>query len=1002
MMHVSAVIYTPLMEEFSSLQVRFKPETDVNGDCYTGYLSNMSDGKQVLIVVGFEWGNDAAYAVMHEVLKSYTCDMAVCIGIAGGISSDAKLGDVFYSRQVLDLTQRMKQEKVKGVTRIKYDPEPYPSTEAIAKSLDRSRLSATGATPYSAWKKACALVNEGRLVGISTTSLGHPTSHFWTPEAYSGKVASTNMVLADSQAVEDVKECGRKMACVDTESAGFARACSTIPNLPNIVIRGISDTADEQKKITENEFKNVFRAIAASNATLFLFHNLGRMLDSVKLKPTSEIAVKEDPQAAAISSNEKIIKDELTKRSLVFKTLENEQKMPVPRLRNIGTLSDAENSKRPPELEIEQVLSENNRVLIQLPNHYPDAALPWLFGHLLTEATLHNRYTIPVFVKWLEFGPPKNNLDAQLDERGLAFAKNSKIHHLVFVILDVKLGSKSKAQYLTKEASTFENATIVLFPDRNETNVVENEIEQHFSPEVFQVEGISFTSVTRYVQNNFGMPMDEAEMVAARLMSTFRNYRLKVHPTFLVSIQKDTVVSFIDANQRGELIELAVAGLLSLLVADDPSRVKLKRGTRERFLAQLAVNIYSEKIQYDKDGLERHVENYAKEMGFDIEPKQFIGVFVDKGIIAFEGGKAEIAVPVIRTYMLAKGLVANGAKGLKYFDFNQSKFDYATFDLFSEFNNDPSLYSLISKKLDESISFFEEKISKYNSKIEDGKYRSKLLSRTLDFSKMSEELTKVAEQLLEVTSLVSEKQAKLDVQSEIARSSTAKSIDISDPESFQAEHIAITRFFAAVVMLGAAAEKMLDTDKIEVIQKVLKLTALISTDLLTIYSSFDVESAVKEAITKIRESGAITFDEDGAEEQFEKYVEMVASEWEFNMAAHPIHTMLAVLCETGRTNVLISPISRSTTTSDLEEFFRASWAFDMDPIGQSNLPRELSKSLGSSPFLRMVFGISTINRIYWFHHGKSKKEALLKGVNELFKPLSIESKLDKKDLNGDA
>jgi nucleoside phosphorylase len=1001
-MHVTTIIYTPLMEEYESLQVRFKPEKDINGDSYTGYLSKGKGRESVLVVVGFEWGNDAAYRVLQEVFRSHTCDLAVCVGIAGAISKDAKLGDVFYSRQVLDLTQRMKQEKVKGVTRIKYDPEPYSSSEEVAKSLDRSRLSATGVSPYIAWKKACALVNEGRLVGINTQALGHPTSYFFAPEGTSGKIASTNMVLADSQAVEDVRECGRKMACVDTESAGFARACCEVANIPHIVVRGISDTADEQKKIAEKDFKNVFRSIAASNAALFLQHNLTRMLASIKKNATQCEAVETiDPQGSAIGANEQFIRGELTRRSVVFKTLENEQKMPVPRLRKIGILSEAESNKRPPEMEIEQVLSENERILVQLPNHYPDAALPWLFGHLLTEASIHGKYTIPVYVKWSEFGPPRNNLDAQLESKGLAFSKNSKAYHIVFIILDARLGSKTKAQFLSQECVGYENATVLLFPDRNETNVVENEIEQHFSPEVFQVEGISFASIARYVQSSFGMPIDEAEMVATRLMSTFRNYRLKVHPTFLASIQKDTVLSFIDANQRGELIELAVAGLLSLLVADDPSKVVLRRGTRERFLAQLAVQIYSERINYDELALEKYVEDYAAEMGFDIIPSQFIKGFVDNGIIAFEAGRAEIAVPVIRTYMLAKGLVGNGTSGIKHFDLDQSVFDFATFDLFSEFNSDKFLYAAVSRKLDASIDFFTEKVAKYNTKIEDGKYRSKLLSRTLDFSKMSEDITRSAEQLVEMTSLVSEKQAKMDVQNEIARSSTAKSIDISDPDSYQDEHVAITRFLAAVVMLGAAAEKMIDTDKVEIIKKVLKLVALISTDLLTIYSSFDAESAVEEAIASIKESGAITFDDEDAESQFRTYVEMVTAEWEFNMAAHPIHTILGVLCETGRSNVLLSPLSRSNTETNLEEFFRVSWAFDMDPVGKSNLPRELSKAIGSSPFLRMVFGISTVNRIYWFHHGKTKKEALLKGVNELFKPLSIKSDIDPIDLKSE-
>ena len=1004
-MHLQAIIYTPLQEEYESLQARFRPERDIDGETYTGYIAKGQAGEDVAVIAGFEWGNEAAYHVMKEILGQHTCRLAICIGIAGGISKDAKLGDVFYSKHVLDLTQRMKQEKDKnGKTRIKYDPDSFPSDKDIAKSLDRSRMSATGKSPYRSWKSACEMVNAGRLVGVTTQDiLGQPSSHYKVPEATGGKIASTNMVLADSDAVEDVRECGRKMACVDTESAGFAKACSEIKGLSHIVIRGISDTADESKKLAEDQFKNVFRQIAASNAALFLQHNLTRMLAGITVANSAKETVKVsmDEPATALSSNEQEIREELLRRSIVFKTIEQEYKMPVPRLRKAEVIAGKKSKKLPAEQEVEEVLGSSDRVLVQLPDHYPDTALPWLFAHLLTEAGLHGRYTVPVCVKWSEFGPPRNTLDAQLEERKLLFTKNAIDYHIVFILVDARLGSKTKAQFLLKEIEGFQNASLMIFPDRNEAGIYENELDQQLKPETFNVEGISFASITKYMKDNFGMSVDEAEVVATRLMSTFSNYRLKVHPTYLASIQKDTVLSFIEANQRGELIELAVAGLLSLIIADDPSKVVLRRGTRERFLAQLAVDIYSEKYSFDETALENYVKDYAERMGFDITPSQFIKTFVDNGVISFEGGKAQISVPVIRTYMLAKGLVANGDSGMKYFDFNSIEFDHATFDLFSEFSNDRGLYETVSKHLSASIDFFEAKLGRYNSVIKDGDFSSHLLMKSLDLSKLSKDISRQGEKLVEVSSLVSEKQARMDVQAEIAQSSTAKRIDISDPDSFYDEHVAIARFVAGVVMLGAAAEKMQDQEKLIIIQRILTLAGLVTTDLLTIYSTFDVKAAATEVVDQIRKSGEVTFDDESAEGRLDKFVELVVAEFEFNLAANPMHAMLSLLCEAGRTNVLLSPIMRVELNSPLEEFYRRLWAFDMDPQGKSHLPRDLSKSLGHSPFLRMVFGIFIINRIYWFHHGKPKKEALLKGVNEVFKPLSIKSDVELKDINSE-
>ncbi len=997
MKFVDAVIYTPLTEEYEGFQARLTAIDDINGQNYTGYSAKGPSGERIIILTGFDWGNDAAYKVMNEFFGSYSATTAICVGIAGALTKDTKLGDIFYSQQVFDLTQRIKIEKDKtGRTRMRFDPEPYSSSESIAKALDRSRLSATGRSPYKEWKRACELVNEGRLAGIGKQKvLGKHAAAYKIPEARNGKFASSNMVLADEHAVQDIIDCGRKMVCVDLESAGFAKACYE-SRTQHIVVRGISDMADETKKVTEEQNKNTFRAIAMSNAALFVVHNLSRIVNAENNGTvTSDISQSLiDPATIAISENEKNIRDELVKRSVVFKTVDQDYKMPVPRLRK-SELSEDKKNKKQPELEIEQAILENPRIVIELPNHYPDTALPWLFAHLLTDANLHDKYTVPVCVTWSEFGPPKNDLDAQLETKGLLFAKNNPDYQIVFIFTDAKLGSKSKAQYLSTSFDSYRNANILLFPDRSEQYVYENEMELSFQPVNFRVQGISFSSITKYVKDNFGMDFDEAEVVAKRLISTFNNYKINVHPTYLASIQRDTVLTFIEANQRGELIELAVAGLLSLLVADDKAKVVLRRGTRERFLSKLAVDIYCQKESFTASELNDYVNSYALEMGFDINSDEFIRRFVENGIIVFEQDKAEISVPVIKSYMIAKGLLNRPEIAREYFNLDDTAFDQATFDLYSEFNDRTDLYEVVSERLQLSNDFFRNKTSAYDEPVRNGKFNSHLLSRTVDISKVSNDITKQGERLVEVTSLSSEKQARLDIQAEIAQSQAAKNIDISDPDSFEQEHVAVTRFVAGATLLGAAAEKMKDDMKLRLIGQMLELGSLICTDVLTLITQkFDTVSAADEVLEQISSNADIEFEDATGRDKLKKFVELLVAEWEFLLAARPVISILNLLCETGRTNVLSSQLNRIEPQNLFEEYFRTLWAFDMDPSMNIGLTKELSKDLGTAPFLRIISGLFLVNRIYWYHHGKAKKQNLLKGVNEIFKPISLSTNVD--------
>ena len=645
-------------------------------------------------------------------------------------------------------------------------------------------------------------------------------------------------------------------------------------------------------------------------------------------------------------------------------------------------------------MEIEEALKKNEAVLVQVPQNYPDRSLPWLYAHLLTEANMHGRYTIPICIRETEFGPPKNNLDAQLDARGLNSIKNNPSYQIVFIFVDLNPHSKTKAKYLRDAKSSFTNASLLLFSDRVKDNAFESELARQVAPAVFAIQDISFASIAQFVYSNFDLPMGESEAIASRLVSTFENHNVDIHPTYLVSIQRDTVLSFIEANQRGELIELAVAGILSILVLDDDSKVVLRRTTRERFLSKLAVEIYCEKRMLTRTDLESYVAEFAVEMGFDISPKKFIALYEDNGVLGFENNYADISVPVIKSYMLAKGLLTRTDLAIRYFDLDDEEFDYSTFDLYCEFTDDLSIYETISKSLDHSISFFENKVRTYESKVEGSEFHSHLLEKSINLTRLSGELKERASKLVEATNLIDEKQAQLDIQAKISRSETAKEIDLSDREKFANEHRALSRILAACMLLGASAEKLTDQKKLDLIKRLVVLAELITTDIFTIVSGFDVERALSEVMQNIRNGGEIDLSSESEEAELKEYVELLIAEWEYKLALLPIMFMLLAMCESGRTNVLLSPLTRADISSPVQEFFRTSWAFDMSPLTEGKRVRTLSATLKRAAFLRTLFSMFNINRSYWVQGSRSKKKAISDAVDAMLKPLAIKSDLD--------
>ena len=994
---VDAIIYAPLEAEYLGVQAEFSPSkaTPVDGDSFTGYMTKINQ-RDVVVVTGFDFGNAESQAIWREVLEQFIPSVAICVGIAGGISKDARLGDVFFGSSVQDLTQRQKRQKVAGKVSTAYDPIAFNPDEDIHKCLQRWRLAIGEESNYRKWQKARAMVNDGRLASVDTTKLEKPGRPLTTPVASPGIIASTNAVIASSDAVDDIKKAGRKLSCVDNESAGFMRELKRHPTIKTLIVRGISDYSDETKGSLEEDHKDAFRKLAIENAVSFLRNNFDAVFDAVKqrglpLDDSSGESVIERLEGS-IQENAQKISNALHEKSLLHKIAETHDMLPTPRLR-FDEVEGYEGESKFTTLEISEALSIHDRILADIPINYPDLALPWQYATAIDRVTINDRLAIPIIVDWSDFAAPSRTLLKLLELKNLGEVVNSKDFIIIFIFPNYKLGAPNKTEFLKTCLDDISNSSILVFSEDRQKVPYNNYFIELMNPEKAQVQGVSFAAVTRYMNNAMDMDYLEAEVSAKRLFSAFQGHKLPIHSSYIASISKDVLTRLINASQKGELVQITVVGLLTLLVAGDKSRIRISRTGREDFLLNLTVSIYADKNNYTEDELLVYVKELDKKMNFGISPRSFISAFLESGILHFKNDFVRFTIPIIKSYMLSKGLVLHPDKAEVYFDLHDSNFDFSTFDLYCEYSRRTPILEKVKIALDDSIEFFEVKISEYDEVVENGKFRPQLFKGGLNLVDMSKQLSADAQELAEKTSLVDEKQAILDVQDQIVKTKEAKDSTLADDEKFVREHSAVRQYSIAAMMLGTGAERLDSADKQYLIGRVLKLVDLMLTDILTLRLKFASTDAAKRVGAAFIKQHNIEFEGEADKNSFDDFISRVISNWEFERALSPVMFFLHVLCESGRSNILLAPLNDVEVNSVLEEFFRTSWMFDMDPIDEKRRPKELSKKLGSSTFLRIAFAIFFFNQSYWFHSDLEKKQGIADGVNELLSKIFKEQKI---------
>src|SRR5689334_9500969 len=107
--YIDVAIIVPLREEFQRLQAAFKTTSEsVDGTLFLVELESPAAGVSVAAVLQDQMGKSAATRAANALIEKYEIGIIVVVGIAGGLSNDASIGDVCFTGTVIDVLENIK------------------------------------------------------------------------------------------------------------------------------------------------------------------------------------------------------------------------------------------------------------------------------------------------------------------------------------------------------------------------------------------------------------------------------------------------------------------------------------------------------------------------------------------------------------------------------------------------------------------------------------------------------------------------------------------------------------------------------------------------------------------------------------------------------------------------------------------------------------------------------------------------------------------------------
>jgi adenosylhomocysteine nucleosidase len=223
-------------EEINGIVSLLKDKQEIVKGMRTYYLGTIN-GAEVVVVFS-RWGKVASATTVTHLIVEFGITELYFTGVAGSVCLDLAIGDIVVASSLvqhdMDARPMMKQFEIPLLGKT----ELFPPKGLLEKS-------------FFEIKKLELNKELLRLISIEQQKVFSISN----PKVFLGKIASGDKFFANSNEKESLLKVLPDVLCVEMEGAAVAQVCFEY-NIPFVIIRTISDAANESSPVDFNEFVN--------------------------------------------------------------------------------------------------------------------------------------------------------------------------------------------------------------------------------------------------------------------------------------------------------------------------------------------------------------------------------------------------------------------------------------------------------------------------------------------------------------------------------------------------------------------------------------------------------------------------------------------------------------------------------------------------------------------------------------------------------------------------
>jgi len=492
------------------------------------------------------------------------------------------------------------------------------------------------------------------------------------------------------------------------------------------------------------------------------------------------------------------------------------------------------------------------------------------------------------------------------------------------------------------------------------------------------------------------MPSPEAEVVALKLHNLFKEFSLPSHPSFFAGIPSEVLSALLLANRRSELIQLAVDGFLSYIVAEDTDPIRLSRSKRSQFLRRLVVEIKVEKRTFDQAQLVSYAESMSQEYDYGIAALSFVQGFVEKGFIHFEDGKAAITLPFMESYLLAVELADDSKLALRYFDMDDNDIDLLTFDLYSEIKPSVAIIDTVKCKLRAALTALD--VNGYEQILLKNDLFPQILKNPARITNLGNRVSEAKAALESDASDRDEKTRILDI-AERVNEDVSNRIDGGEPETRNSDDpnpllsSAIRMWVVATILLGSGAESIKGDERKEIVEIIIDAADMILHYWTKIFSEFDYGQVRQDILADATFKSNLNIDD---EKEYERIVSSLIDFVEFVALSEPLERIVNHLLDQGQQPIIGNSLAKAKNIGGLKPLIKGLWLTNINRQAGNAALNEAVAELPEARFFRSTLTSIIIYRVRWKLSQKPTRYTLLDAAQEIVKP--INPSLDKGEM----